>query len=60
MPVTASVTAEVTAAVSADGRVGLVFVHAVVTVSSASALQIPSDFTFICCYRGVRVVKTTK
>jgi hypothetical protein len=54
MPVTASVTAAVVPdAVSADGRVGLAFVQAVVTASSASALQIPSVFNFICSYRGL-------
>jgi hypothetical protein len=58
-PVTASVTAAlVAAAVASEGRVGLAFVQAVVTTSSASALQIPNEFSFMCSYRGFESVKS--
>jgi hypothetical protein len=51
--VTASVTAAGCAeAPSSYGRVGLAFVQAVVIASSAAALQIPNDFSFMCSYRG--------
>jgi len=52
-PVVASVTEAVPPeAVVSDGRVGLSFVQAVVTARSASALQIPIDFSFMCSYRA--------
>ena len=52
-PVVASVTEAVwPEAVLSVGRVGLALVQAVVTASSASALQIPNDFSFMCSYRG--------
>ena len=58
-PVVASVTAAVPpVVVLSDGRVGLALVQAVVTTSSASALQIPNDFSFMCSYR--RFIKPLK
>ena len=51
-PVMASVTDVVALeAVPSDGRVGLAFVQAVEATSSASALQIPYNFSFMCSYR---------
>jgi hypothetical protein len=59
-PVTASTT-DVLApeAVSSDGRVGLAFVHATAPLSSASAPQIPSTFSFMCSYHGLESEKHT-
>jgi hypothetical protein len=63
MPVTASLTDELALvlaleAVSSDGRVGLAFVQATALTSSASALQIAKDFSFMCSYRGLEIEKT--
>src|SRR5476649_566177 len=60
-PVTASVTAAVPPdAPASEGRAGLAFVHAVVATSSASALQIAKDFSFMCSYRGLETLLNYK
>ena len=60
-PVTASVTEVVCPeAVPSDGRVGLAFEQAVETANSASALQIPNTFSFMCSYHGLEFEKNTR
>jgi hypothetical protein len=63
MPLTASLTDELVLVlavetVSSDGRVGLAFVQAVALASSASALQVVNNFSFMCSYRGLEIAKT--